>query len=153
MLTTLETMLTLDRIQNPPPRRESFEDHLGPDTTTVDEDAYQAAVDTWTEANQERLDQLHALDEAEELPASPKLAILAALQAKSREIAAANDTLSQLLAVAVHGAGISLRGAASATGLHHRTVEKRASQADALEAVIEFKKRELDHLNSRTPQS
>lgn len=153
MLNSLDTMLLLDRIENPPPLMEQFmhssraeDGELDP---TLDEDSYDQATQYWNEKSQERQENLRALAEAGELPGSPEGALHVSLSLSAAEVQRAEEKRTKIIAVAVHVFHAPIRAIAGASGLNPRTVEKRANDPLGMEAVIEFKERELEMLREQ----
>lgn len=157
MLNTLDTLLILDRLDNPPPSTTDFEDLEAHEGATYvrdfNEDAYEAAMDHWREQATSRAENLHAASDADALPDSPEDAILSALARSTQRVEEAEARRSEVLAVAIHVAHLSVRAIANAASLHPRTVEKRANTPEALKAVIEFKEQELEALRAQAKKS
>lgn len=153
MLNALETWLILDRIENPPPLAERFmhpdHDEDGERTLFLDEDTYEQAMQYWSEKAQERGERLQSLADAEELPGSPEDALHASLRLSAAEVQQAEEKRTKIIAVSVHVFHLPIRAIAGASGLNPRTVEKRANDPLGMEAVIEFKERELEMIREQ----
>lgn len=153
MLNARDTLLALDRLDNPPPSTTDFERYEVDDqgiehVIEFDEQTYDAAWDHWQERGNERAEAIHEADTAGELPSSSDGAVMSVVARASTRVKEAEIRRSKVLAFAVHTTQLSTRAVANVAGLHPRTVEKRANDPVALKAIIEFKEQELQTLRT-----
>lgn len=155
MMNNLDLMIALHDISYPAPTKEQFQEfEFEPDGTTYvihyRAEAHQDALDEWSETRERQITYLRELAEDDALPSDGDDAVAKALIEATKAAQRAEDTRSQLLGIAVHETGLSVRRIAALTGMHPNTVTKRASEDVALNALIALKKAELNALMAKS---
>lgn len=157
MMSTLDLLIFLDSLGDRPPAKEDFEelDHHDGETYIVsfDENGYNETLYQWEQETNQRHQNLADGYEHGHIRESPEETILQALADSTAKIEQAEKHRSELLALAIHSIGVSVRAAAEASGLHAKTAEKRANESTSLATVIAYKERELEALRKQVSES
>lgn len=146
MMSTLDLLIFLDGLEHPPPTEAAYTEQTGPEDFEFHKEGHDAAVEAWQNEAERRHEHLTNGYEHGYIRESPEEAILHALAEATVKVEQAEQHRSELLALAIHSVGVSVRRAAEATGLHAKTAEKRANESTSLETVIAFKECELEAL-------
>lgn len=155
MMTPLEIMIILGDLQDPQPREEDAlevvpgGDGSSPSDWEVDRDSYSDAMAEWEFRAERRRKNLTHFAEADALPDNIEDTFRKELSRAASRVDKAENTRTQMMALAAHSSRLSLRSIADAAGLNYRTAEKRINHPDGLEFVIAFKERELEALRNR----